>query len=285
MTSNKEPTKFKAVFLSGSVFSSMASSVAEKLQDIDHLELYMVAQKITLNRIKEVGFNALLSRLRQLKNSKNKTIAEANHSPQIPQVSPTKPIIKKFTVKKIGDGKSKQILDAINPDVCINTGGCGILLPDFIGHTGLGVLNIHSGLPYVRGYNVMEWQAYYGMELNLSVHLIDGGIDTGPILKTIDLPRLEKPTIQDIRSGSIKHQIDLLADGIKLLAQNKNHEFQPQSAHVGKQHFAMHNNLSSLLDSHLIAKGYNAKISDYPNPKKCHKDTFIQHWGEDNKIL
>src|SRR5436309_2693224 len=63
----------------------------------------------------------------------------------------------------------------------------------------LGILNAHIGvLPAYRGMNVAEWAALEGGSVGCSVHFIDTGIDTGPILATrgVDKSTLSRPPAQ-----------------------------------------------------------------------------------------
>ena len=72
-------------------------------------------------------------------------------------------------------------------------GGTGILKPAVFERFRLGMLNIHPGrLPAYRGCSAPEWQLWEGRPITLTCHLVDAGIDTGPILamRTLDLQGL-----------------------------------------------------------------------------------------------
>ena len=48
----------------------------------------------------------------------------------------------------------------------------------------IGILNFHPGdLPSYRGCSAPEWQLYEGNPIISTCHLIDQGIDTGPIFE------------------------------------------------------------------------------------------------------
>jgi len=69
--------------------------------------------------------------------------------------------------------------------------GAGIIRRSLIDFAEDGVLNVHHGyLPYIRGCHSIAWGLLENrMEwIGVSVHLIDEGIDTGPILKRKHLP-------------------------------------------------------------------------------------------------
>ena len=63
-------------------------------------------------------------------------------------------------------------------------GGTGILKDNIISNFNLGILNFHPGdLPFYRGCSAPEWQLFENKPIISTCHLIDEGIDTGPILK------------------------------------------------------------------------------------------------------
>lgn len=73
---------------------------------------------------------------------------------------------------------------AMQPDVII-TSGCPILKPEIFGLARLATINVHWGIaPRYRGENTLFWPLYYGdyKNVGVTIHQIDAGIDTGPIL-------------------------------------------------------------------------------------------------------
>jgi methionyl-tRNA formyltransferase len=63
--------------------------------------------------------------------------------------------------------------------------GFNKILPEsLIANTALGIINLHAGrLPQYRGGSPLNWQIINGENLiGVTIHMIDGGIDTGPIL-------------------------------------------------------------------------------------------------------
>ncbi len=63
-------------------------------------------------------------------------------------------------------------------------GGTGILKDNIISNFNFGILNFHPGdLPFYRGCSAPEWQLFENKPIISTCHLIDEGIDTGPILK------------------------------------------------------------------------------------------------------
>ncbi|WP_186767528.1 formyl transferase [Blastopirellula retiformator] len=77
-----------------------------------------------------------------------------------------------------------DLIRQLQPDVIV-TSGCPILKPEIFGLARLATINIHWGIaPDYRGENTLFWPLYHNDEANVGVtiHKIDAGIDTGPIL-------------------------------------------------------------------------------------------------------
>ena len=67
-------------------------------------------------------------------------------------------------------------------------GGTGILKYNIISSFKFGILNFHPGdLPFFRGCSAPEWQLFENRPVISTCHLIDEGIDTGPILMKKEL--------------------------------------------------------------------------------------------------
>ena len=61
-------------------------------------------------------------------------------------------------------------------------GDVRILKPHIIASVPHGIINVHPGyLPDVRGNNPYIWSIVYGLPLGVSAHLIDAGVDRGPL--------------------------------------------------------------------------------------------------------
>lgn len=62
-------------------------------------------------------------------------------------------------------------------------GGIGIIKPEHLAVPRVGFLNIHPGrLPAYRGCACPEWAVYDGEPVLATAHLIDAGVDTGPVI-------------------------------------------------------------------------------------------------------
>jgi phosphoribosylglycinamide formyltransferase 1 len=82
------------------------------------------------------------------------------------------------------------------------------------------VINVHpSLLPAFPGLHAIEQALAYGVKLfGVTVHFVDGGVDTGPVIaqRAIELPDASDPEAVLKALHPIEH--DLLADAVRLFA-------------------------------------------------------------------
>jgi hypothetical protein len=83
-------------------------------------------------------------------------------------------------------------------------GGGGILKPAFLEAVHGRVLNAHAGpAPEVRGMAACEWALLLGLRPRVTIHFIDRGIDTGPVVASIPVSAEPGDTIARLRSKSV----------------------------------------------------------------------------------
>ncbi|MDP8234874.1 MAG: formyltransferase family protein [Candidatus Erginobacter occultus] len=62
-------------------------------------------------------------------------------------------------------------------------GGGGIIRKDFLQAADHWIINAHSGpLPEIRGMNACEWSVLLNLAPAVTIHYINEGIDTGPVI-------------------------------------------------------------------------------------------------------
>lgn len=140
-------------------------------------------------------------------------------------------------------------------DLAVYTGG-GIVRRPLIEATRLGVLNSHAGpLPEVRGMSAPEWSLLKDLPLCSTAHLMDVGIDTGPLLVARQLPEDERfDSLEQLR-----HRLAALGVEIKLEAirglEDKVLEPKPQDP-TGEdlQHFVTHALLRGAAERRLLQR-------------------------------
>lgn len=138
-------------------------------------------------------------------------------------------------------------------DILINAGH-GIFRRWIIAAPRLGILNAHMGiLPAYRGMNVIEWSAFYGDPVGVTVHFIDRGIDTGDILLTRELPLEKGDDFGILRERIQVLGIELLTECITLLEEDRLLG-KVQAKEEGKQYFVMHPRLAAIAQRRLNAR-------------------------------
>jgi folate-dependent phosphoribosylglycinamide formyltransferase PurN len=105
-----------------------------------------------------------------------------------------------------------------SPDLIIFTGG-NILRTQLLDVPRLGVINMHLGLlPQIRGMSSPEWSLLKGIPVGVTVHYIDSGIDTGPILRRCEYPDASQcDSLADLRNRLIAFGVDRLAEVVLAL--------------------------------------------------------------------
>lgn len=138
-----------------------------------------------------------------------------------------------------------SFLKKCNPTISLFTGG-GILREQFLNLSGEGVVNCHLGiLPEFRGMDVVEWPFLVDHEkpkLGITIHFMDKGIDTGPIILKKSLPVEHCQNIQELRIALEGIKIDALMETLKLHIKNSI-SLSKQLEQDGKQYYVMHKEL------------------------------------------
>jgi folate-dependent phosphoribosylglycinamide formyltransferase PurN len=152
-------------------------------------------------------------------------------------------------VERLASPQGSAALRGLELDVAIHA-GAGILREPTLEIPRLGVLNAHMGiLPSFRGMNVAEWSALMGARVGCTVHLIDGGIDTGDILCCRFVSTDRAGTIQELRDAVDEEQLRLLGEVIGYIHSTGTLPPRvPQEPAEGRQYFRMHAELAAQLE-------------------------------------
>ena len=133
------------------------------------------------------------------------------------------------------------------------TGG-GILRRPILERAGRGVLNCHLGfLPDYRGMDASWWAVLEGQpdKLGLSVHLMDEGIDTGPILSVRPLPlEITDTSFERLQERHESLMGEMMVETCLKFLRGEIQP-QPQRAEEGKQYFRMHPRLREIAEKKL----------------------------------
>ena len=138
---------------------------------------------------------------------------------------------------------------SLRPDLAVHA-GAGILRVPLLALLRLGTLNAHMGvLPYYRGMNVAEWARFNGDPVGCAVHLVDAGIDMGPIACVRIVDTQTAPSIGDLRRLVDDAQIALLGDVIRCTMRSGSlPPVRSQGEEEGLQFFRMHPAVAAVLN-------------------------------------
>lgn len=131
-------------------------------------------------------------------------------------------------VENINSKESVNFVSGKNIDVLIYGGG-GILRRPLIEAANRTIINPHCGpLPEIRGMNAIEWAFLLGFPLDVTVHFIDKGIDTGEIISRVPLTFNDDISMDELRAKAVIsgiteiHRLLTIHDSIESLPRQKN---------------------------------------------------------------
>jgi folate-dependent phosphoribosylglycinamide formyltransferase PurN len=132
-------------------------------------------------------------------------------------------------------------LKAWSPDLIIFAGG-NILRKPLLAVPCLGVLNIHLGLlPEIRGMSTPEWSLLNTVPVGITVHFMDAGIDTGPILQRYEYPGTKDcDSLPELRNRLIAFGIDKIGEVVAALDHGTLAATPQNDLHKDNQFFVMH---------------------------------------------
>jgi phosphoribosylglycinamide formyltransferase 1 len=114
-------------------------------------------------------------------------------------------------------------LDQRAPDLLVLAGFMEVLSPEFIRRFAGRIINVHPALlPAFPGVHAIEQALEYGVKVGgVTIHFVDEGVDTGPVLlqEAFDLPYHRDIAKIEERVHQIEHR--LLPAAVRLIAQGR----------------------------------------------------------------
>jgi folate-dependent phosphoribosylglycinamide formyltransferase PurN len=150
-------------------------------------------------------------------------------------------------------GKDQNAPDSIarvrqwSPDLIVFTGG-NILRKPLLDVPSRGVLNVHLGLlPEIRGMSSPEWSLLKSVPVGVTIHYLDAGIDTGPILRRYEFTDAAGcDSLTDLRNRLIAFGIEKIGEVVASLDQGaitaipQTHQDTDNDKEEDNQFFVMH---------------------------------------------
>ena len=131
-------------------------------------------------------------------------------------------MVEAYTVKNHNDRDALELYKKLNIVCLLNAGTPRKLSKNLIKNMKLGIINIHPGiLPHYRGCTAVEWSIYNNDKVGNSVHFLDEGYDTGPIILKEYYYFTKKDNYQTIRVKVYRRGARLAAKAMKLIKEKK----------------------------------------------------------------
>ena len=121
------------------------------------------------------------------------------------------------------DARLAAELDQAGVDLICLAGYMRLLSPSFIGRYPLRILNIHpSLLPAFPGLEVQQKAIDHGVKVSgCTVHFVDEGLDSGPIVKQAAVPLLDGDTAESLAARILKEEHRIYSEAIALVLSGK----------------------------------------------------------------
>lgn len=159
--------------------------------------------------------------------------------------------IETYYVENHNDDQTYQLLEECKPDYII-LGGTRILKEHIIKTTKFGILNSHPAiLPKYRGLDCVAWSILNGDSVGATVHYIDAGIDSGPIIIQEIVDYSDCDLLLKVRIKVMRRCAELMVRGFLGVYFNTLNTSQQDSS-KGIRHFAMNTLELSLVDDKII---------------------------------
>ena len=121
------------------------------------------------------------------------------------------------------DAKLSAALDAANVDLICLAGYMRLLSPSFISRYPQRILNIHpSLLPAFPGLHAHRDALTHGAKISgCTVHFVDEGLDSGPIIQQAAVPVLDNDTEATLATRILKQEHRIYSEAIALVLSGK----------------------------------------------------------------
>lgn len=136
---------------------------------------------------------------------------------------PTRFLPSKGKEREAFDREVVAVLKESQVDLVCLAGFMRILSPYFIREFPRRILNIHPALlPAFPGVDAQKQALEYGVKYTgCTVHIVDEGVDTGPIVCQAVVPILDDDTVETLSGRILKEEHRVYSEAIALLLEDK----------------------------------------------------------------
>jgi phosphoribosylglycinamide formyltransferase-1 len=129
----------------------------------------------------------------------------------------------KFPDRESWGRRLQETVESYNPDLVALAGFMKILPPKFIDSFSPNIINIHASmLPLFPGANAVRDTLAAGVaETGATIHVVDAGMDTGPIIEQRKVPVMPGDDIAILHERIKVHERDMLIQTIIGVAEKR----------------------------------------------------------------
>ena len=129
----------------------------------------------------------------------------------------------RYNNKEVYEDKLIHIIENNDIDLIVLAGYMKILSSKFVNRFNNKIINIHpSLLPSFPGLSAQKQAVDYGVKISgCTVHFVDQGVDSGPIIKQTAVPVLDSDDEKSLAKRILKKEHKILPEVIKLIAADK----------------------------------------------------------------
>lgn len=130
---------------------------------------------------------------------------------------------KRYNDKNEYDKKIIKVITNNEIDLIVLAGYMKVLTPTFVKKFKNKIVNIHpSLLPAFPGLNAQKQALDYGVKISgCTVHFVDQGVDTGPIIKQKAVEVKADDTEKSLAKRILNYEHQILPEVIELISKNK----------------------------------------------------------------
>jgi len=116
-----------------------------------------------------------------------------------------------------------EVLDGHGVEVVVLAGFMRILHDDFLRRYAGRIVNVHPALlPSFPGLNGQRQALEYGVKWSgATVHFVDAGVDTGPIILQAVVPVEDDDTVETLAARILEQEHRILPEALQLIAEGR----------------------------------------------------------------
>lgn len=130
---------------------------------------------------------------------------------------------KGFPSRRAHEEEIEKIIDSLSPDFIVLAGYMRVLTEDFVRKYKWKIINIHPALlPSFPGVEAQRQALEYGVKFSgCTVHFVDEGVDSGPIILQRVVPVFDTDTLEELEERILREEHIAYTEALKILIERK----------------------------------------------------------------